>query len=226
MRKLLNLGLLFVVLHLVGIAAFSSDNLLAIWICGPEAAGMYAIAMKLFSPCRLLAGAVLGPLWPAYGEAIARGDIAWIRRTVAASIATTEAIVLPLALVCLFFGNALIGVWFQQPISLGFALLSGAAVWVVLEAIGSGLTVFLNGASVLRAQIPLGIAFAVTAIAAKVAFANQFGIAGIIWGTIATYSITQLVPYVHIIRRHIRELTQSSIAGGSLRESAGAPPGR
>jgi O-antigen/teichoic acid export membrane protein len=227
MRKLLNLGLLFVVLHLVGIAAFSSDNLLAIWICGPEAAGLYAIAMRLFSPCRLLAGALLGPLWPAYGEAIARGDIAWIRRTVAASIIITEAIVLPLALVCLFFGNDLVGLWFQQPISLGFALLSGAAVWVVLETIGSGLTVFLNGASVLRAQFPLGIAFAVSAIAAKVAFANQFGIAGIIWAAVVTYSITQLVPYAHIIRRHIRELTrQSAVAGGSFRESASAPPGR
>src|SRR5262249_42955666 len=92
MKKLLNLVLLFVVVHLVGIAAFSSDNLLAIWICGPEAAGLYAIAMKLFSPCRLLSGALLGPLWPAYGEAIARRDIAWIQRTVVTSIATTEAI--------------------------------------------------------------------------------------------------------------------------------------
>jgi hypothetical protein len=130
------------------------------------------------------------------------------------SIATTEAIILPLALVCLFFGDELIGLWFRQPISLGFALLSGAAVWVVLEAIGSGLTVFLNGASVLRAQIPIGIAFALTAIAAKVAFANQFGIAGIIWGTTVSYFITQLIPYVKIIRRHIRELTrQSTVAG-------------
>ena len=205
-RSLLNLGLLFFILHLVGIVAFSSDNLLAIWMCGPEAAGLYAIAMKLFSPCRLLAGALLGPLWPAYGEAIARGDITWIRRTVAASIIAVEAVVLPLALVCLFFGNELIRLWFQQPILLGFGLLSGAAVWVALEAIGAGLAMFLNGASILRAQVPLCIAFAVMAIAAKVTFANQFGIAGIIWGTILAYSIAQLVPYAHIIRRHIRDL--------------------
>jgi len=205
-RSLLNLGLLFFILHLVGIVAFSSDNLLAIWMCGPEAAGLYAIAMKLFSPCRLLAGALLGPLWPAYGEAIARGDITWIRRTVAASIIAVEAVVLPLALVCLFFGNELIRLWFQQPILLGFGLLSGAAVWVALEAIGAGLAMFLNGASILRAQVPLCIAFAVMAIGAKVTFANQFGIAGIIWGTILAYSIAQLVPYAHIIRRHIRDL--------------------
>ena len=227
MRSLLNLGLFFFVLNLAGIVAFSSDNLLAIWMCGPEAAGLYAIAMKLFSPCRLLAGALLGPLWPAYGEAIARGDMAWIRRTVAASIIAVEAVVLPLALVCLFFGDELIHLWFQRPISLGFGLLSGAAVWVALEAIGSGLVVFLNGMSMLRARIPLCIAFAVMAIAAKVTFANQFGIAGIIWGTILAYSITQLAPYVHIIRRHIRDLARhSAVAAASLRDAAGAPPGR
>jgi O-antigen/teichoic acid export membrane protein len=216
MRKLFNLGLLFLVLHLVGIAAFSSDNLLAIWICGPEAAGLYAIAMKLFSPCRLLAGTLLGPLWPAYGEAIARGDIAWVRRTVAASIITVEAAVLPVALVCLFFGDELIRLWFQRPISLGFGLLAGGALWVVLEAVGSGMAVFLNGASVLRAQVPLGITFAVTAIAAKVTFANQFGIAGIIWGTVLAYSITQLVPYLHIVRRHIRQLARQSAVAAAL----------
>jgi O-antigen/teichoic acid export membrane protein len=218
-RQLFNLGLLFLVLHLVGIFAFSSDNLLAIWICGPEAAGVYAIAMKLFSPGRMIAGAILGPLWPAYGEAIARGDIVWVRRTIVASIVTAVAVVLPLVFVCLFFGNELIRLWFQRPISLGFGLLAGGALWVVLEAVGSGLATFLNGASVLRAQIPLSITFAVTAIVAKVTLQNQFGIAGIIWGTILAFSITQVVPYIYIIHRYIRELArQSAVLAASVRD--------
>jgi hypothetical protein len=57
-------------------------------------------------------------------------------------------------------------------------------------------------------QVPLSISYAVTAIVAKVTFANKFGIAGIIWGAILAYAITQLVPYIHISRRHIRELAQ------------------
>jgi O-antigen/teichoic acid export membrane protein len=223
-RQLFNLGLLFLVLHLAGIFAFSSDNLLAIWISGPEAAGLYAIAMKLFSPGRLIAGAILGPLWPAYGEALARGDIVWVRRTIVASIVTAVAVVLPLVVVSLFFGNELIRLWFQRPISLGFGLLAGGALWVVLEAVGSGLATFLNGASVLRAQIPLSIAFAATAIVAKVTLQNQFGIAGIIWGTIVAFSITQVVPYTYIIHRYIRELArQSAVLGASVQDSAGVP---
>jgi O-antigen/teichoic acid export membrane protein len=217
MRKLFNLGILFFVLHLAGIAVFSSDNLLAISICGPEAAGLYAIGMKLFSPCRLLAGTFMGPLWPAYGEAIARGDIAWVRRTVVTSIIALEAVILPLALATLTFGNAVARLWFQQTISLGFGLLAGSALWVALEAMGGGLVAFLNGASVLRAQVPLSIAFAATAIAAKVIFAHQIGVAGIIWGTIFAFLITQLIPYVVITYQHIRRLAgQSAAAAATL----------
>jgi O-antigen/teichoic acid export membrane protein len=226
-RKLINLGLLFVALHLVSIAAFSSDNLLAIWICGPEAAGLYAIAMKLFSPCRLLAGSLLGPLWPAYGEAIARGDIVWIRRTVAGSIVAVEAVVLPIALVGLFWGDELAHLWFRQPISLGFPLLSGIALWVVLEAVGGGLAMFLNAASVLRAQIALSMIFAVIAIAGKVAFGYQFGISGIIWGTVLAYSVTQLAPYIHLIRRHIGELARHDSAPSvAFSDAAGSRAGK
>jgi O-antigen/teichoic acid export membrane protein len=182
---------------------------------------VYAIAMKLFGPCRMLAGTLLGPLWPAYGEAVARGDVAWARRTVTASIIAAEVLVIPLALIGLFFGDDLVSLWFQRPISLGFGLLAGIALWVVLETIGAGLSMFLNGASVIRAQLPLCVAFAAVAIVMKVTLANQFGISGIIWGTVLPYSITQLLPYVWLIRRTFHDLErQNAVAARSLPHAA------
>jgi hypothetical protein len=99
------------------------------------------------------------------------------------------------------------------------------ALWVVLETLGSGLSIFLNGASVIRAQVPLCITFAAVAIVAKVTLANQFGVAGIIWGTILPYAITQVLPYLHLIRRTFRDLaTQGAIAAPSLVHGEGASP--
>jgi O-antigen/teichoic acid export membrane protein len=209
-RKLLDLGLFFFVMNLAGIAAFYSDNILAIWACGPEAAALYAIAVKLFSPCRLLAGTLLTPLWPAYGEAIARGDLAWVRRTVMVSIIVAELVVLPVALVGLFFGNDLVSLWLQRPIAFGYWLLSGMALWISLETIGSGLSIFLNGASAVRVQVPLCVAFALVAVAAKITLAKQFGIEGIIWGTILAYVCTTLLPYCRLIPREMRKLTRGA----------------
>jgi O-antigen/teichoic acid export membrane protein len=219
MRGLFNLGILFFILQVTGIVGFYSDNLLAIRICGPEAAGVYAIAVRLFSPCRLLAGTLLSPLWPAYSEAIASGDVAWVRRTVVVSIITVELLILPFDLVLLVFGNDLAGLWLQRPISFGYGLLAGVALWVLLETIGVGFAYFLNGASAVRVQIILAITFALTAVAAKVTLANQFGIAGIIWGTIIAFSGTVLIPYFRLIPRQMRELTAR--AG---RNPVAAPP--
>jgi O-antigen/teichoic acid export membrane protein len=207
-RRLFNLGILFFILQVTGIVGFYSDNLLAIWTCGPEAAGVYAIAVKLFSPCRLLAGTLLSPLWPAYSEAIASGDVAWVRRTVLVSIVALELLILPFDLVLLVFGNTLAGLWLQRPISFGYGLLAGVALWVLVETIGVGLAYFLNGVSAVRMQIILAITFALTAVAAKVALANQFGIAGIVWGTILAYSVTVLLPLIRLIPRLLRDLAR------------------
>lgn len=214
-RELLNLGLLFFALAIIGITAFYSDNLLAIWVCGPEAAGLYAICARLFSPCRLLASTLLAPLWPAYGEAIARGDIAWVRRTIVMSIAIALLVISPLTLCLLFFGNDLASLWMRQPMSFGFGLLSGMALWVIIETFGAGMSYFLNGASVIRAQLVLGTIFAAVAVVAKVALARQFGIGGIAWGTLLAYAGIILLPCARIVQRHLRELS---------RRAADAPP--
>jgi O-antigen/teichoic acid export membrane protein len=205
-RELLNLGILFFALSLLGVVAFYSDNLLAIWICGPVAAGLFAICTKLFSPCRLIAATLLLPLWPAYGEAITRGHIAWVRRTLLLSILVSVIIVSPLALSLMAFGNDLAGFWMHRPINFGFWLLSGMALWIVVETIGSAMSYFLNGALVMRVQLIFASIFAVVSILLKIKFAREFGIAGIPWGTLVAYTGVMLVPCGRVIQRHLREL--------------------
>jgi O-antigen/teichoic acid export membrane protein len=202
-RELLNQGLLFFVLAIIGIAAFYSDNFLAIWVCGPEAAGLYAICAKLFAPGRLIAGTLLGPLWPAYGEAIARGDIAWVRRTFMASIIFGNLAVLPLAAVGFFWGDEIASFWMRRPIAFGYGLLSGMALWVLLQTLGAGMSIFLNAASVILVQLPISITFAVVGVIVKVILASRFGPAGIVWGTILAFSGISLMPYAWLVRRHL-----------------------
>jgi O-antigen/teichoic acid export membrane protein len=214
-RALLKLGVLFFALAVLGVIAFYSDNLLAIWVCGPEAAGVFAISVKLFSPCRLVAATLLQPLWPAYGEAIARGDVAWVRRTVTLSTLGSVLVAAPPALALLLFGDALASLWMRQPISLGLGLLSGMALWAIIETIGAGIGYFLNGASLIRVQLILGTIFAVVAVAAKVTLAKEFGIAGIAWGTLFAYAGVMLLPYIRIVRRHLQDLARRFAASPS-----------
>jgi O-antigen/teichoic acid export membrane protein len=211
-RALLAIGLQFFALALIGMVAFYSDNLLAIWACGPQAAGLFAICARLFSPCRLLAGTMLAPLWPAYGEAIKRGDVAWVRRTIAASIAVSVMVVLPLALGLAFFGDTLASVWMRRPVAFGAGLLFGMALWVTVETIGSAISYFLNGASLIRVQLVLGAVFTAVAVVTKVSLAMHFGIAGIAWGTLISYAGVMLPPSARIVRQQLRDLGRQRAA--------------
>jgi Na+-driven multidrug efflux pump len=153
-----------------------------------------------------MAATLLQPLWPAYGEAIARGDIAWVRRTLVLSTLASVIIISPLALSLMLFGDDLARFWMRRPIDLGFGILSGMALWVLVETIGSAMGYFLNGALVMRVQLIFASIFAVVSVLLKIKLAREFGIAGIPWGTLIAYTGIMLVPCGRVIQRHLRKL--------------------
>jgi hypothetical protein len=105
-------------------------------------------------------------------------------------------------------GNDLAGFWMRRPMSFGFGLLSGMALWVVIEVPGSGMSQFMNGASVVRAQLVIRAIFATVAVAVKMFLAKQFGIVGIPWGTLLADCGTTLFPSALIVQRNVRELAR------------------
>jgi O-antigen/teichoic acid export membrane protein len=74
-------GVLFLILQLVAAVAYASDNLVIAQMLGASAVADYAIPEKLFSLIAMALAMMLAPLWPAYGEALARGVRLWVRRS-------------------------------------------------------------------------------------------------------------------------------------------------
>ena len=73
--RLAHLGFLFLVLQIGAAIAFTSDNVIASRVLGPVAAARYATAQRLFMLAPFAIALAIVPLWPAYGEANARGDL-------------------------------------------------------------------------------------------------------------------------------------------------------
>ena len=67
---------------------------------------------KLFAIAPVFLSFVLAPLWPAYGEACARGDSAWVRRTLIRSIVLGAITVIPPAILLVIFGKPIVYVEF------------------------------------------------------------------------------------------------------------------
>ena len=79
-RRLVSAGSIFVIYALTTVLATQCDQVLIARFLGPEAVTQYTIVQRLFQQPQVLVMLGLVAQWPAYGEALGRGDTAWIRR--------------------------------------------------------------------------------------------------------------------------------------------------
>jgi O-antigen/teichoic acid export membrane protein len=199
MRKIAKIGFLFFVLQAAVAIAYSSDNFVVARMLGPEAVTRYAITAKMFSLISLGLSMFLGPLWPAYGEAIARGDVLWVKRTLVGSMAAAALLAAVAAAGLVSFGPALLRLWIRQPIVPPFLLLLGLGLWSVMEAAGISVAMFLNGANVVRPQVIIAPIFNAGCLALKICLVRRFGIVGVPWATLLSYACLTALPCLFIV---------------------------
>ena len=200
-RTLLRMGSLFFVLQLAMALAYASDNTIAARLLGAQAVGDYAIAAKLFSISAVVVGLLLQPLWPAYGEAMARHDHDWVRRTLKRSSMLAIGVAIVICVPLFFAFDGITQLWVHRQVDASFWLLAGLAAWAVVDAGGVSLAMFLNGAHVVRLQVILASLFAVTCFALKLALVGQFGVAALPWTTLLVYVPISLVPVLWMMKR-------------------------
>jgi O-antigen/teichoic acid export membrane protein len=193
-KIILRIGLLFLVLQIAVALAFSSDNLVVAQVLGPEVVTQYSIPYRMFNYIAILMTMVLFPLWPAYTEAIARGDTLWVKKTFLRSILLTLLIV-GLPVICLIiFGVKILHLWVGPEITPSFPLLLGLGLWSILASIGTAVAMLFNAANIIRFQIYCSSFMAISALLAKIFLAQIIGLPGIIWGTILCYTLFSIIP--------------------------------
>jgi O-antigen/teichoic acid export membrane protein len=193
-RRTLGAGAMFFLLQVAIAVAYSSDNVFVARFFGAQAVAEYSITFRLFAMAPLLLGVVLQPLWPAYGEAISRGDIAWARRTLKRSLLLGIAVVIPLTLLTLALAVPVIHLWVGPELTPSTGLLLGCAVWALLTVPGGAFAMFLNGANRIRFQVFTALAMTSAAIAGKVLLPGLLGISGVIWADVVAQAIFVTVP--------------------------------
>lgn len=97
-RELLGLGAYFALQQAHVTVLFALPPLVLSTVIGAAAVTPYNLAQRLFNLFAVVQNAFMIPLWPAYSDAKAREDHAWIRRTLRRSLAATLGLtILPMA---------------------------------------------------------------------------------------------------------------------------------
>jgi O-antigen/teichoic acid export membrane protein len=205
-NDLRRLAVLFFALQLAVAISYSSDNLVLARILGPEAVAQYAVPCRLFSLVTIATSFIVSPLWPAYGEALAKQDLFWVRKTLLRSLTLAAGVSISLGTLLVVFGGRIIHFWVGSAIHTTPLLLAGLGIWSVVLAVSMAVAVFLNGLSIVRFQLLVASLAALSNIALSVYLTHRIGISGVVYGSVLSQIIVVLVPYVLYIRRYLRAI--------------------
>jgi O-antigen/teichoic acid export membrane protein len=198
--KIIRSGLQIWVAQISAIAVFQTDLIIVTQLFGAAEVAVYGVALRLFTIISFLQGAFLSPLWPAYTEAAARGDRAWVmntfRRSVVIGLAVSGVVGGILVIAIPYF----IKMWISPNTPVDPLLLAGMFSTAVLITVGNAISILANGLGEIRSQAILSPAFALFNLVFSILLSKWLGAAGV---TIAT-SIGVLIFSIVLVGGNLR----------------------
>jgi O-antigen/teichoic acid export membrane protein len=206
------LGIMFFIIQVVVSISFSADNLIIARTLGVGSVTLYAIPQRMFSLIAVLAGMLVAPLWPAYGEAVSRGDMSWVKRTLSRTLLGIFGLSSLIATVLILLSKRILLLWVGPSIHPSMMLILGLGIWAIIQCVTGTLQAFMNGASILRFQVITHCIFGVACLTTKLFFARHYGLSSVPWATILTYSLLIVLPYAAYVPSLITRMTANAQA--------------
>jgi O-antigen/teichoic acid export membrane protein len=205
-RRIMRQGLMFFVIQIAMVVGYNSDNIVINQILGPEQVTQFAVPMRLFGFIVVLMQMALGPLWAAYGEAAARGDAAWVRRTFNRSLKLSILVSVAPALFLLTFGKPIVQIWTRGEVTPSLALLIALASWAIVMSVCTAQAMFMNGLHVVRLQMICCSIMAVVNIAVSIVLTKWIGVSGVAFGTVVAQTLCVMIPYFLFVPKVLHEV--------------------
>jgi O-antigen/teichoic acid export membrane protein len=197
-----------VLLGLTTMLAVHSDNILALSLLGPEAAGQMAVAQRACMTALGLLWVLTQPLWPAFTDAAVRGDDRWLRTHIVRAAVLVTACAVGGAALLVAFGQQLMELWLGGGLAVDQGVFWAMAAWIVVPALGRIPDVLLNALGVVWFQVGVALVYAAFAFVLKLTLAPRLGIAGILLATGISYGCTHLPAYLWWVWRWMRGRTR------------------
>lgn len=202
--EVLRAGGLFAVLGLVVSAAYQTDALILSHVLGPGAVAEWGVAYRVFMLLPTLVGFFVIPLWPAYGDALARGDHAWVRRTFRRSLLLTGGLAGVGGLILALASRPVIAYVVGPQVVPSRPLIATFVLYVLVVSISAPLAMYMNGAHILRFQVVTSLAMGITNVPLSIVFTQHLGVSGPVLGTVVAQTVCTLVPCAIFLPRHLR----------------------
>ena len=151
-KELFQIGVKFFVIQIAGIVLFASSNFLISRLLSPSEVTPYQVAYRYFSLAMMLFSIVAVPYWSATTDAYARGDVAWIRR----SMRKMHLVLLGIAVLLVVMTLVAIPVyriWVGGEVVVPMSLSWSMAAYMMIVIFSLSYSYFLNGLNALNLQL-------------------------------------------------------------------------
>lgn len=200
-RRILRAGGLFFGLNLAVMAAYQSDTLIVAAVRGTGSAAIYAVCSRLAAVAVIPIADGLEQTWPALADAMARGEHAWVRRSVLRGLAIVTGLGVILVAVLTAAGPALCRLWVGPRLEPGRLTLLAFGVWTGYSLAATVLSYLMNAARVVRPQLVMAGVMVVVNVPVSVVLTRAIGVAGPVLGSLAAHVLCAGIPSALICRR-------------------------
>lgn len=198
-RRIAKTGALCAWFQLMGFVSMAADNLIISHFFGAEAVGSYAVMAKLLSGL-LVAQMLSAALWPAFAEAIERGDLDWVRKTFRRTLVLFTAYGLISALVMGVASFWIIRVWIGTEMEPSPLMALGFALWSFITNFFAAISALMSNNRTIKKLAFLVSVAALSSLYLKLAFSSEFGVTWIIWATVLGWGVV-CIPAIKIARK-------------------------
>lgn len=217
LRSAMVQGICLFILELAMWVLFASDNTLISMLLGPQYVTNYSLVGTLFALSYGVFMMALMPLWPAYGEAVRRGDFAWVKRGVRLSLLLVCGGMIAMGAILYFFDAPIFQLWMRRPIVVSRSLILAMTATFVLRGWVDCRSMVLNPANILWPQIWFFAVHAVLNIIGAILLTPWMGVEGVAWATPLAALLTSAWGYPWMMRRYFRDAEAGiPMAGGDV----------
>lgn len=206
MRELMGTGVWFLVAALSYVTLHLASTLVIAQLLSSSHVPEYGVPQRVAAVGTLLLALVVNPLWPAYTEALARGDHGWLRRTLRRALAFVLLAGGAFSVAFVAAGGPLVEWWVDGAVSPSWSMLLGLAAATLVYGFENVLTKFVVGVGGVRVEGTLWIAAVIVGIPVLHGFVAWLGVDGVPWALALTTLACRTIPAAYFARRSLRDL--------------------
>ncbi len=196
------------------------DNILIGHLLGPATVAQYAVVQKLTTLAYMVPIVMLTPLWPAYREALSRGDVDWVRSTFHKTIVFSALTSGAVAACLIAFGRQLVYLWVGRAITVPLSIVVPLALLMVVNTVADAAEFLLfssNGASYVLGSC---IVWGIMGVPMRVWATRRYGVPGLAWAAALACLLFLTLPVVLSARSAVSRICGRVPAAAPVPEPA------